>query len=218
MKNLTPHQEQLVNDMIAEFSRINPKPSDGGKKRFSIASIDECNQEKRKFLESLAAYNRSFLDNAIEKIRLQLQGFIDEFGEAVGIVEGCGTDFKFGKISDLRSSLYSKPNDSTSPEYVQVTLFPKYIGTLTLSAKCKLADKYMFSFYAGIKCEMKNLVCSNGEVVYSAKYESIWWGRDSYPKNTGWESTKDSLEDFLQSSERMQQAIVRISNIKTDPK
>jgi hypothetical protein len=37
MKNLTPHQQQLVDEMIAEFSRINPKPSVDGKKRFSIA-------------------------------------------------------------------------------------------------------------------------------------------------------------------------------------
>lgn len=51
MKNLTPHQQQLVDEMIAEFSRINPKPSADGKKRFSVASIDECNQEKNRFLK-----------------------------------------------------------------------------------------------------------------------------------------------------------------------
>lgn len=218
MNNLTPHQEQLVNDMIAEFSRINPKPADGGKKRFSIASIDECNQEKRNFLESLSAYNRSFLENAIEKMRLQLKDFIDEFSEAVGIAEGYGTDFKYGKISDLYTSLHDNPTDSTSAHYVQVTLFPKYIGTLTSGAKYKLADKHMHSFYAGIKSNTEKLVCTNGEAVYSAKYECIWWGDDYYPKNTGWESTRDSLEDFLQSNERLQQAIVRISNIKPTTK
>lgn len=219
MKNLTPHQEQLVNDMIAEFSRINPKPSDGGKKRFSLATIDECNQEKQNFLKSLAVYNRSFLDDAIKKIRHQLDEFIEEFGKAVGVAEGSGMDVKFHRISDLQEGLNSDLNAKTSPNYVKITLFPVYLRPLE-GTRYGFEDGNMFSFYAGIKSNTEKLVCSNGEAVYSAKYESIWWGLDSYPSHNPcrWELTKASLEDFLQSSERLQQEIVRISNIKPNTK
>jgi len=219
MKNLTPHQEQLVNDMIAEFSRINPKPTDGGKKRFSLATIDECNQEKDNFLKSLAVYNRSFLDDAIKKIRHQLDEFIEEFGKAVGVAEGSGMDVKFHRISDLQKRLNLDLNAKTNPNYVKITLFPAYLRPPE-GTRYGYEDGNMFSFYAGIKCNTEKLVCSSGETVYSAKYESIWWGRDSYPANnpSEWELTRGSLEDFLQSSERLQQAIVRISNIKPNIK
>ena len=219
MKNLTPHQEQLVNDMIAEFSRINPKPTAGEKKRFSIASIDECNQEKHNFLKSLAAYNSSFLNDAVEKIRRQLDEFIEEFDEAVGVAEGSGMDVKFHRISDLQEGLNRDLNAKTSPNYVKITLFPTYLRPIK-GTRYGPEDGNMFSFYAGIKCNTEKLVCSSGETVYSAKYESIWWGRDSYPAHnpSEWELTRGSLEDFLQSSELLQQEIVRISNIKPNIK
>ena len=83
MKNLTPHQQQLVDEMVAEFSRINPKPSVDGKKRFSIASIDECNQEKNRVLQTMAAHNRAFLENAITRMQEQFQEFDREFKSVV---------------------------------------------------------------------------------------------------------------------------------------
>ena len=221
MKNLTPHQQQLVDEMVAEFSRINPKPSVDGKKRFSLATIDKCNQEKDNFLKSLAAYNSSFLYDAVEKMRHQLEEFIEEFGETVGVAEGSGADLKYSKISDLQIAMYRNINSNTSPYYVKITLFPKHFEPLTADAQYRIPDSSMFSFYAGIRSKMEKLVCTNGEAVYSSKYEAIWWGPDSYPHNGnrgGWTSTRKSLEDFLQSSERLQQAIVHISNIKPTTK
>lgn len=220
MKNLTPHQEQLVNDMIAEFLRINPKPADGGKKRFSLATIDECNQEKDNFLKSLAVYNRSFLDDAIKKMQRQLDEFIEEFGQVVGIAEGSGSSLQCSRTSNLYKSGHSSPNSDLSPYYVQVTLFPKHFGTIVNNAS-RIASSSMFSFYAGIRSKIEKMVCTNGEEVRSAKYEAIWWGPDSYPCNGnqgGWITTRESLEDFLQSSGRLQQAIVSISNNKPNNK
>ena len=205
MKNLTPHQQQLVDEMVAEFSRINPKPSVDGKKRFSIASIDECNQEKNRFLQTMAAHNRAFLENAMPRMQEQFQEFEREFSEVVSIHVGTmRCNYTFDSLND---SLLNNLNGSLST-YVEIKIVPKG------KPKDYGEDGKTAKFCAGIKSLQVSTTLLSGEKVYSAKYESIWWGPNSYPSNDGWEKTRESLDELLQSSERLQQAIVKISNIK----
>jgi hypothetical protein len=200
MKNLTPRQQQLVDEMIAEFSRINPKPSVDGKKRFSIASIDECNKEKDRFLQTMAAHNRAFLENAIPKMQEQFQGFAREFGEVVSIHLGNERGYyTFDAIRELTSS------------YAEIRVVPK------CKSQNYREDGKTATFYAGIKSSRESTTLISGEKVYSAKYESIWWGPNWHPSgdgSDGWGKTRESLDELLQSSERLQQSIVKISNIK----
>ena len=205
MKNLTPHQQQLVDEMIAEFSRINPKPSVDGKKRFSIASIDECNQEKNRFLQTMAAHNRAFLENAMPMMQEQFQEFAREFSEVVSIHVGTMRgNYTFDSLND---SLLNNLNKSLS-SYVEIKIVPKG------KPKDYQEDGKIAKFCAGIKSSQASTTLLSGEKVYSAKYESIWWGPNYYPSNDGWEKTRESLDELLQSSERLQQSIVKISNIK----
>jgi len=200
MKNLTPHQQQLVDEMIAEFSRINPKPSVDGKKRFSIASIDECNQEKNRFLQTMAAHNRAFLENAMPRMQEQFQEFEREFSEVVSIHLGNERGhYTFDGIRELTSS------------YAEIRVVPK------CKSQNYQEDGKTATFYAGIKSSRESTTLISGEKVYSSKYESIWWGPNWHPSSDGsegWGKTRESLEEFLQSNERLQQAIVKISNIK----
>lgn len=205
MKNLTPHQQQLVDEMIAEFSRINPKPSVDGKKRFSIASIDECNQEKNRFLQTMAAHNRAFLENAIPMMIKQFQEFEEEFGEVVSI--HIGTKHNHYTFDSLNDSLLKNLNESQS-SYAELRIVPKG------KPKGYEEDGKIAKFCAGIKSSRESATMLSGEKVYSAKYESIWWGPNWSPLNDGWEKTRESLDEFLQSNKGLQQAIVKISNIK----
>lgn len=45
IENLTSVQQSLVNDLIKEFTKINPKPKDNGVRRFTFDTIAECNKE-----------------------------------------------------------------------------------------------------------------------------------------------------------------------------
>lgn len=205
MKNLTPHQQQLVDEMIAEFSRINPKPSADGKKRFSVASIDECNQEKNRFLKTMAAHNRAFLENAMLTILVQFLEFEREFSEVVSI--HVGNRYGGYTFDSMNDSLLEKLNESLS-SYTQIRIVPKG------KPKDYDEDGKVAKLYAGIKSSRVSATLLSGEKVYSPKYESIWWGPYCFPSNDGWEKTRESLDEFLQSNERLQQAIVKISNIK----
>ena len=208
MKNLTPHQQQLVDEMIAEFSRINPKPSVDGKKRFSVASIDECNQEKNRFLQTMAAHNRAFLENAMLTIFVQFLEFEKEFGEVVSIHVGN----RYGRhtFDSMNDSLLECLNHSSTPSYAEIRIVPKG------KPKDYDEDGKVAKLYAGIKSSQVSTTLISGEKVYSSKYESIWWGPEYYPSHSpvGWEKTRESLDELLQSDEKLQQAIVKISNIK----
>jgi len=205
MKNLTPHQQQLVDEMIAEFSRINPKPSVDGKKRFSVASIDECNQEKNRFLKTMAAHNRAFLENAMPRMQEQFREFEKEFSEVVSIY--VGSRYNRHTFDSMNDSLLENLNESSS-SYTEIRIVPKG------NPKEYEEDGKVAKLYAGIKSSRVSTTLLSGEKVYSSKYESIWWGPYCYPSNDGWEKTRESLDEFLQSNERLQQAIVKISNIK----
>jgi len=205
MKNLTPHQQQLVDEMIAEFSRINPQPSVGEKKRFSVASINECNQEKNRFLQTMAAHNRAFLENAMPMMIKQFQEFEEEFGEVVSI--HIGTMRGHYTFDCLNDSLLDNLNHMSS-SYVEIKIVPKG------KPKDYEGDGKIAKFCAGIKSSQVSATMLSGEKVYSAKYESIWWGPNWSPLNDGWEKTRESLDEFLQSNKGLQQAIVKISNIK----
>jgi hypothetical protein len=176
-----------------------------GKKRFSIASIDECNQEKNRFLQTMAAHNRAFLENAMPRMQDQFQEFAREFSEVVSI--HVGTMRGYYTFDSLNDSLLNNLNSSSS-SYVEIKIVPKG------KPKDYEEDGKIAKFCAGIKSSSVNTTLLSGEKVYSAKYESIWWGPNWHPSNDGWEKTGESLEEFLQSNERLQQAIVKISNIK----
>jgi len=206
MKNLTPHQQQLVDEMIAEFSRINPKPSADGKKRFSVASIDECNQEKNRFLQTMGAHNRAFLENAMPRMQEQFREFEKEFSEVVSI--HVGNRYGSYTFDGMNDSLLKDLNNSSSSSYAEIKIVPNG------EPKDYEQDGRIAKFFAGIKSSRVSTTLLSGEKVYSSKYESIWWGPHYYPSSDGWEKTRESLDEFLQSNERLQQAIVRISNIK----
>lgn len=207
MKNLTPHQQQLVDEMIAEFTRINPKPSADGKKRFSVASIDECNQEKNRFLQTMAAHNRAFLENAMPRMQEQFREFEKEFSEVVSI--HVGNRYGSYTFDCMNDSLLEKLNESLS-SYTEIRIVPKG------NPKVYDEDGKVAKLYAGIKSSRVSTTLISGEKVYSSKYESIWWGPYYYPSHSpdGWEKTRESLDELLQSDEKLQQAIVKISNIK----
>jgi len=110
-------------------------------------------------------------------------------------------------FDSLDDSLLNNLNSSSST-YVEIKIVPKG------KPKDYEEDGKIAKFCAGIKSSQVSTTLLSGEKVYSAKYESIWWGPNYYPSNDGWEKTRESLDEFLQSNERLQQSIVKISNIK----
>ena len=60
-ENLTPLQKSLVEGLVMEFNKINPKPKTDGARRFTIDTITECQKEESRFLETIKKHNLTMI-------------------------------------------------------------------------------------------------------------------------------------------------------------
>ena len=86
--NLTPLQQGLVNDLIKEFNRINPKPRAEGSKRFTLETINDCNREEERFKETITKHNLTMMKVFINQFNDELKEFKKEFGKVLDVQIG----------------------------------------------------------------------------------------------------------------------------------
>ncbi len=86
-EQLTSLQQGLVNGLINEFTRINPKPSNGTT-RFSFDTINECLKEEDRFKETIAKHNLTMMKVFVTQLKGDIKGFEKEFGKVVNIELG----------------------------------------------------------------------------------------------------------------------------------
>jgi hypothetical protein len=81
--NLTTLQQTLVNDLIKEFTKINPKPKAEGSKRFTLETIDECNREEQRFKDTITKHNLTMMKVFTNQFNEELKEFKKEFGKVL---------------------------------------------------------------------------------------------------------------------------------------
>lgn len=82
MENLTSIQRELVNNLIEQFNTINPQPI-LGKKRFTIQTINQCNDEEKLFQKTISAHNLTMVKVLCAKIQEEIKSFKKEFGKVI---------------------------------------------------------------------------------------------------------------------------------------
>jgi len=86
-EQLTSLQQGLVNGLINEFTRINPKPSNGTT-RFSFDTINECLKEEDRFKETIAKHNMTMMKVFVTQLKSDIKAFEKEFGKVVNVELG----------------------------------------------------------------------------------------------------------------------------------
>jgi len=120
--NLTPLQQSLVDDLIKEFNRINPKPKSDGSKRFTLDTINECNKEEERFNQTITKHNLTMLKVFINQFNDELKEFKKEFGKVLNTQIG-RSNFgnSYGTI-DLFTAI-AKERPLSNNEYREMELF-----------------------------------------------------------------------------------------------
>jgi hypothetical protein len=80
-EQLTSLQQGLVNGLISEFTRINPKPSNGTT-RFSFDTINECLKEEDRFKETISKHNITMMKVFVTQFKSDIKEFEKEFEAA----------------------------------------------------------------------------------------------------------------------------------------
>ena len=85
--NLTKVQQDLINGLVKEFTKINPKPTNGVA-RFSFETINDCMKEEERFLLTIAKHNQTMMKVFVDQLKSDVKGFEKEFGKVVGVELG----------------------------------------------------------------------------------------------------------------------------------
>jgi hypothetical protein len=86
-EQLTKVQQGLVNGLISEFTKINPKPTNGVK-RFGLETINDCVAEEQRFKQTIAKHNRTMMKVFSDQLKADIKEFKKEFGKVIDIELG----------------------------------------------------------------------------------------------------------------------------------
>lgn len=122
LSNLTSVQQGLVTDLIKEFTKINPKKSVNGSKRFTFDTIDECKKEEERFKETIIKHNLTMMKVFVNQFNDELKEFKKEFGKAFNVEIGhFGYNREHGTLGILTNATKEKPLSNN--EYNEMNLF-----------------------------------------------------------------------------------------------
>ena len=120
--NLTTLQQTLVNDLIKEFTKINPKPKAEGSKRFTLETIDECNREEQRFKDTITKHNLTMMKVFTNQFNEELKEFKKEFGKVLGTQIGHDRYGKPHATLDILSEI-TKEKPLANNENYEMNLF-----------------------------------------------------------------------------------------------
>lgn len=214
MENLTSLQQSLINGLIKEFTKINPKPSNGVT-RFGFDTINECLKEEERFKETIAKHNLTMMKVFVGQIKNDIKEFGKEFGKVINIELG----FKYPNNETYHHTLdkmvernKEKPlenNYSYETELFFVSKTKKY--TDSDSRFDYFGNKKYHKVYVDFKREIVNVTLESGKEVRAFKIVGLtyntheWLHRDK-------ENCKRfmTLDELIQSHKPTQQRLVEL--------
>ena len=214
-EQLTKVQQGLVNGLIAEFTKINPKPSNGVK-RFSIESIDDCLQEENRFKQTIIKHNATMMKVFTDQLKADIKDFKKEFGKVIEIEMGYFNDTKTQKYHTLESLIEQQTKQPLSDNYSSEIRMFFVSKTKPYYGSDKRYDYFGNKNYHGIYVDFKRqrveVTLESGKVVSSYKIVGLtyrtydWLSRDKeYCKSYA------TLDEMIQSDKKIQQQIVSLA-------
>ena len=214
MENLTSLQQGLVNGLIKEFTKINPKPSNGAT-RFGFDTINECLKEEERFKETIAKHNLTMMKVFVAQLKDDIKEFGKEFGKVIDIELGfryTNTNEDHHTLDKMVERNKEKPlenNYSYETELFFVSKNKKY--TDSDSRYDYFNNKKYYRVYVDFKREIVKVILESGKEVRVFKIVGLtyntheWLHRDS-------ESCKKfmTLDELVQSHKHTQQKIVEL--------
>jgi hypothetical protein len=214
-EQLTKVQQGLVNGLINEFTKINPKPSNGTT-RFSFDTINECLKEEDRFKETIAKHNLTMMKVFVTQFKSDIKEFEKEFGKVVNVELGFkypNSDKDHHTLDKMMEQTKEKPlenNYSYETELFFVSKTKNYISSD--SRFDYFNNKLYHKVYVDFKREIVKVTLESGKVVQAYKIVGLtyntneWLHRDK--ENC---KTFMTLDELIQSHKPTQQRLVELA-------
>jgi len=211
-QQLSDFQQELVNGLVNELTKINPKPTNGAS-RFTLQTIKDCLQEKNRFKESITKHNLAMVEALVSQFKIQIQEFEEEFGEVVTVELGYKSphnqNTRHNTLETMVEVTQKKP--LVNNDFYETRLFfvskTKAYKSETLFDYFKGNDYY--TLYVDFKREVVRKTFEGGEVVSVYKIVGLEFYTMDYlgRKNKGYESFM-SLDGLVQCHQPTQQKLI----------
>jgi hypothetical protein len=208
--NLTKLQKKLVNELISEFTKINPTNSNNTS-RFTINTIHECMREEEKFKETIKQHNFKMIDIYVSQLKKDVEKFEEEYGTIIKIEMGYSsnndtcTHYTLEKMIAENKRKPFENNNSSNTELFFVSKVKLYNGDSRYD--------YFGAMYKGVFVDFKRekieFTLESGKIVYAYKIIGLQYNTESWlHRDRGY--TYNTLDEMIQSNKQIQQSIVKL--------
>ena len=214
-EQLTKLQQGLINGLIGEFTKINPKPSNGNT-RFSFETINECLKEEDRFKETIAKHNMTMMKVFVTQLKSDIKAFEKEFGKVVNVELGYrypNSEQYHHTLDKMLEQTKNRPlenNYSSETRLFFVSKIKKYSSGD--SRFDYFNNKQYHTIYVDFKREIVQIKLESGKVVSANKIIGL-----EYNTNEWLHRDKEScqrfmtLDELVQSHKPTQQKLVELA-------
>ena len=214
-QNLTAFQQKLVDDLINEFTKINPKPIANGTKRFTFDTIAECNKEQERFIETIKKNNLTMMKVFINQFNDEIKAFKKEFGKVLDIQIGYSSynnnHHTFDNFVEQNNEKPLANNNFNEMFIFLVSKTKPYIDSDNRWNYCK-GMKY-HKIYADFKREYVKHKLESGKEVYAFKIIGFQYSTSEYLyRDRDRVITTSTLDELIQTDKNTQTKIVELAS------
>jgi hypothetical protein len=213
MNNLTAVQKGLVDDLIKEFNKINPKPKTEGSKRFTLETINDCNREEERFKETITKHNLTMMKVFTTQFNDEIKAFKKEFGKVLDVQIGhFGYVRPHGTLDILTNATKEKP--LANNEYSEMNLFivsktKRYSGSDSRYNYCN--NMNYLQIYVDFKRVRVIHKLESGKEVIVYKIVGLEYRRYQYLHKEKVINTS-TLDELVQTDKEVQKKLVELAS------
>jgi hypothetical protein len=209
--NLTSLQQGLINGLIKEFTKINPKPTNGTK-RFSFDTITDCMKEEERFKETIAKHNMTMMKVFVEQLKGDIKEFTKEFGKVLKIEmgynypNGSETHHSLEKMVDRTKAQPLIDNKGYETQLFFVSKTKAYSGG---DSRWNYFGKKYHKIFVDFKRQAVQVTLESGKVVSAYKIVGLQYNTNEWlHRDIDSFKTFTTLDEMIQSHKSTQQRIV----------
>ena len=217
MENLTSLQQSLINGLIKEFTKINPKPTNGTT-RFGVDTINDCLKEEERFKETIAKHNLTMMKVFVGQLKGDIKEFSKEFGKVINIELG----YRYPMDNHLHNYHHTldkmvdktKENPLENNYSYETELF--FVSKTKSFSGCDkrydyFGNKQYHKVYVDFKREIVKVILESGKEVRAFKIVGLTYNTNEWLHRDR-ESCKTfmTLDELVQSHKHTQQKNVEL--------
>lgn len=215
MSNLTTLQQSLIDGLIKEFTKINPKPSTNGTKRFSFDTISECQKEEERFLATIRKHNDTMIKVFDTQFKSELKAFDKEFGKSFTTQIGYNINPTNAYHTHEQFIAKNKQGVQNDHKYDEMYLFiVSKTKPYTYDSRNDYCNNKKYTkLHVDFKRERVKVILESGKEVSAYKIVGLIFCNYEYGNRDSQSAIITStLDEFIQTNKSLQVAMVEMAS------